>query len=105
MSGDRNDATRPEFITTEKMKHPGVPGASQDQPAEASGLPSRRKDVCGPRVMRRHPAGFLPARELAYVGICRRLASQAGVQMRTLDRALWQSSKEKSKEARREIHR
>jgi hypothetical protein len=55
--------------------------------------------------MRRHPAGFLPARELAYVGICRRLASQAGVQMRTLDRALWQWSKEKSKEARREIHR
>jgi hypothetical protein len=30
----------------------------------------------------------------AYVEFCRRLASEAGVDMRTLDRALWQYSKE-----------
>jgi hypothetical protein len=34
---------------------------------------------------------------LAYLAACRRIAAEAGVDLRTLDRALWQYSKENQK--------
>jgi hypothetical protein len=34
---------------------------------------------------------------LAYLTVCRRIASTAGVDLRTLERALWQYSKENQK--------
>lgn len=37
---------------------------------------------------------------MVYVGFCRQMANKAGVSMRTLDRALWQYSKENQEPAR-----
>ncbi len=55
-------------------------------------LDVRALESLGVRPRSQYPVSFW----LAYVDACRGLASQHGVDIRTLDKALWQHSKERS---------
>jgi hypothetical protein len=74
----------------------GVPTASTllyfAFPAEYPILDVRALDSLGVPGRSTYPVGFW----LAYVAACRELAVRCGVSLRTLDKALWQYSKERS---------
>ncbi len=74
----------------------GVPTASTllyaALPAEYPILDVRALDSLGVKSRSVYPIGFW----LAYLEACRTLARRAGVSLRTLDKALWQHSKERS---------
>ena len=56
-------------------------------------LDVRALESLGVRPRSQYPLSFW----LGYLGACRELAQQAGVSLRTLDKALWQHSKERSR--------
>jgi hypothetical protein len=74
----------------------GVPTASTLLyfvfPAEYPILDVRALDSLGVAGRSTYPVSFW----LAYLGACRQLAARCGVSLRTLDKALWQYSKERS---------
>ncbi len=74
----------------------GVPTASTLLyfvfPAEYPILDVRALESLGVKARSVYPVGFW----LAYLSACRTLAQRAGVSIRTLDKALWQHSKERS---------
>ena len=59
-------------------------------------LDVRALDSLGVKPRSQYPVSFW----LAYLGACRELARRAGVSLRTLDKALWQHSKEASRQMR-----
>ena len=73
----------------------GVPTASTllyaAHPADYPILDVRALESLGVKSRSVYPVGFW----LAYLEACRGLASRAGVSLRTLDKALWQYSKER----------
>jgi hypothetical protein len=74
----------------------GVPTASTllyfAFPAEYPILDVRALESLGVKARSKYPVSFW----LEYVRVCRELARQCGVSIRTLDKALWQYSKERS---------
>jgi hypothetical protein len=74
----------------------GVPTASTllhfAFPDEYPILDARALESLGVRSRSTYPVGFW----LGYLAACRELARRAGVTLRTLDKALWQHSKERS---------
>ena len=78
----------------------GVPTASTllyfAFPALYPILDVRALESLGVKPRSAYPVSFW----LGYLGACRALAAQCGVSMRTLDKALWQYSKERSLAAR-----
>ena len=74
----------------------GVPTASTLLyfvfPDEYPILDVRALESLGVKARSVYPVGFW----LAYLSECRKLAARAGVSIRTLDKALWQHSKERS---------
>ncbi|MGN6866850.1 MAG: hypothetical protein ACTHMY_00445 [Solirubrobacteraceae bacterium] len=75
----------------------GVPTASTllyfVHPEDYPILDVRALESLGVKARSVYPVGFW----LAYLGACRTIAGRAGVTIRTLDKALWQHSKERTK--------
>jgi hypothetical protein len=89
-----NEATRMEALLT--LTGVGVPTASTllyfAFPDAYPILDVRALESLGVKARSQYPVSFW----LAYLGACRELAVQCGVDIRTLDRALWQYSKEQA---------
>jgi hypothetical protein len=92
--GDADEAARMEALLT--LTGVGVPTASTllyfAFPALYPILDVRALESLGVRPRSTYPIGFW----LDYLAACRELATRCGVSIRTLDKALWQWSKERS---------
>ncbi len=89
-----NEATRMETLLT--LTGVGVPTASTllyfAFPDAYPILDVRALESLGVKARSQYPVSFW----LSYLTVCRALAVQCGVDIRTLDKALWQYSKEKA---------
>jgi hypothetical protein len=95
---DPDEATRMEALLS--LDGVGVPTASTllyfAFPAVYPILDVRALDALGVKPRSNYPVAFW----LGYLEACRELAVRCGVSLRTLDKALWQWSKERSLAAR-----
>ena len=99
--GSEDEATRMEALLT--LTGVGVPTASTllyfAFPAVYPVLDVRALESLGVTARSQYPVSFW----LEYLSACRTLAAECGVDIRTLDKALWQYSKERASAAARVV--